>query len=121
MKTQNSLTLASLLTITCLASQVQANLITNGGFEAPLVANVGQFLSIPGWTLDGSSLGTTFEIQNTNLGLGPAYQGAQYCELNSTGTTSMYQDIATVPGTYYNVSYAFSPRIGVTDNNLRFY
>lgn len=97
-----------------------ANIVVNGGFELPAVPAIGQFGSIPGWTLDALSVGNTIEIQNTALGLGPAYEASQYCELNSTGTTGIYQDLTTIPGMKYSVSYAHSPRPGVTDNLLHF-
>ncbi len=102
-----------------------AELVTNGGFELNPIS-YGSYVispsSAPGWTLDTTapyaSVGSGIEIQNHVAG--SPYQGNQFCELNSDATTAIYQDLATVAGQTYNVSFAYSPRPGVAINTLHF-
>lgn len=90
------------------------NLVTNGGFEQPVVKEAWSLYdSIPGWTeLDEKQL----ELQKS---LWTPKEGKQYIELDSTESTTIYQDIRTVPGTTYRLTFAFSPRPGVADNQLQ--
>lgn len=92
-----------------------AGLITNGGFEAPVISSgtYSIFGSIPGWT---TSFGPGIEIQNNIAGT--PYEGSQLVELDSDANSGMYQDIATVAGKTYKLSFAYSPRAGVgADSN----
>ncbi len=96
-----------------------ANLVTNGGFESPVIGNgtFQLFASIPGWTA-GTGL---IEIQNHIAG--SPYEGAQFMELDSNQSSSAYQDLATVAGQTYTLSFAFSARPGTpaSDNILAIY
>jgi len=101
------------------ASSAQAsNLVINGGFEAPALAfqTWANELSIPGWVL---ASGQNIEIQN--YAAGNPYEGNQLLELDGLDEISIYQDIPTVAGTQYQISFAFSARpnltaLGLTDN-----
>lgn len=75
------------------------------------------FGSIPGWS---TASGPGIELQNNNAGT--QHGGEQNVELDSNGSSAIYQDIATIPGVSYKVSYWFSPRPGTSeaDNVLQF-
>jgi hypothetical protein len=96
------------------------NLIVNGGFEAPVIGTVSYaiFPAIPGWT---STFGDGIEIQRWIAGT--PYEGNQFVELDSNSSSNMYQDIATDSGKTYQLSFAYSPRPGVSaaSNNINIY
>lgn len=122
------------------------NLVTNGGFETPLVNTQEQwniFDSVAGgWTVEWRDAGTNvFGNQNRpdsahlelHRGvLGAADEGEQYAELdsdwggpsdNGTGepaSIKIYQDIVTVPGASYKIRFAWAPRPNTVagENNL---
>jgi hypothetical protein len=92
----------------------QANLLTNGSFESPVVTggtfsnfNSGSVL-ITGWTVTGpqvSIVSGTF-VQGA---LFPAFDGAQWLDLtglNSNTIEGVTQTVATIPGNTYQLSYA---------------
>ena len=103
------------------------NLIANGDFEAPDVST-GSYDIIPdsnpllkwlvAWTSpqDGGRLG--LEIQDHVAG-DPA-NGAQHAELDGDHPVTISQQIATVPGQEYTVSFNYSPRAGrdAADNTI---
>lgn len=113
------------------------NLVTNGGFETPLVATPEKwniFDSVAGgWTVEWRDATTTTHTDGQirpepahlelHRGvLGAADEGEQYAELDSdwggpthTGngepaSIKIYQDIATVPGASYKIRFAWAPR-----------
>jgi hypothetical protein len=93
-----------------------ANLITNGGFETPDIGTGSfQVLStIPGWT---TSFGSGIEMQDHVAG--SPFDGAQHVELDSFSNSGMLQQISTVAGQTYMLSFAYSPRPGVaSDSNI---
>ncbi|MBA2753300.1 MAG: hypothetical protein H0U40_02400 [Chloroflexia bacterium] len=99
------------------ASAAGSDLVANGGFEDPVV-NTGSFAvlnAILGWTL---AYGPGIEVQNRVAGTPNG--GNQHVELDSRGSSAMYQDIATVPGVSYTVSFWVSPRpnVSAADNVL---
>ena len=97
-------------------ANASSNLVTNGGFEEPVVSgDWALFASIPGWTEMSAS---QLELQRSVSTWLP-YEGNQYMEMDAMGSTTIYQDIATVPGMTYKLSFAFSPRPGVDDNVLQ--
>ena len=71
------------------------------------------FGSIPGWA---SGSGCGIEIQ-ANPVVGDAYDGRQKVELDSYCSSSMYQDVATIPGGTYELSVAYRPRRPAGDDN----
>ncbi len=86
------------------------NLVSNGSFEQPGLS-AGQyriFASIPGWT---TRAGAGPEIQN-NIGLGVAAHGQQYVELASHNPSAIGQQVSTIPGGTYTLSFAFRARPG---------
>lgn len=90
------------------ATSVHANLVTNGGFEAPVMAlnSFGTFTSIPGWTGAPS-----IEVQNHAAG--SPHSGSQLVELDTTANSAMFQDILTNAGQMYTITFAYSPRPGI--------
>ncbi|MBY0307462.1 MAG: chitobiase/beta-hexosaminidase C-terminal domain-containing protein [Phycisphaerales bacterium] len=90
------------------------NLIQNGGFENPQLAPGSWEYrdAVPGWRLDGPWL---FEIQNQLFG--PSAEGEQCAELGSDGPSTIYQDIATLPGRRYLVSFAYAARPNLAADN----
>ena len=95
----------------------QGNLIVNGSFESPTVANgaVSYFSSISGWR---AVRGCDIEIQNHISGWN-AENGNQLVELASSCLTTIAQSISTTPGAQYLLSFSYSPRPGVADNRIR--
>jgi len=96
-----------------------ANLVTNGGFESPDInpGTYGLFTSIPAWTAGTGKI----EIQDHVAG--SPYELAQFMELDSDQSSSAYQDLTTVAGETYTLSFAFSARPGrpASDNVLAIY
>ena len=114
------------------------NLVVNGDFETPLVTDhsgkwqlftadeVGWNIE---WVNDGIDDEPMLELQSSNL-WAPA-SGSQYAELDShyylpeenpkRASVSIWQDISTVPGRRYRLTFAFSPRPNYpeSDNKLR--
>lgn len=103
------------------------NLIKNAGFEAPLVtANDGTW-EIMSTGMLGLEWIAEYLSGNLNPGLElqaggfwTPHGGSQYAELDGNESTRIYQDIPTVVGATYTLSYWFSPRPQefVTDNTL---
>lgn len=80
-----------------------ANLLTNGGFEAPTVAD-GAFglRSLPGWTSSDPN-GLAEVWGSGHAGVGSA-EGRQHVELNVSGPVTLSQQIAVVGGARYRWS-----------------
>ncbi|MDO9163378.1 MAG: hypothetical protein Q8N35_01945 [Methylococcaceae bacterium] len=98
-----------------------AELVVNGSFEQPAIPYLSWKLSstLSGWKLGAESKGNRFELQNNVAGAPQAKLGNQFAELDSNGTTLIYQDIPTTPGTVYQLRFHFSARPGVVDNQLQ--
>ena len=123
-----------------------SNLLVNGSFETPIVTTGWEAYASGtpglGWTVEwvpgqATTQGSAtrpdpakLELQrNPNSGW-VAADGDQYAELDSdwdgfTGTVSgeqahvsIYQNISTVAGQSYKLSYAFSPRPTTADNKM---
>jgi hypothetical protein len=94
-----------------IAAPVTGNLIQNGSFENDFVnANSWKsFATIDGWNADNNR----FEIWNNYRGV-TAKEGNQFAELNAdpgTGAAfSFYQNISTVIGQTYDISFAYQAR-----------
>jgi Protein of unknown function (DUF642)/PEP-CTERM motif len=121
MKTLRIMALASSALALTASPAFAANLLTNGGFEAPIAGGFFQnFTSgstgVTGWTVDAftpfGGSGGNVDIVNgafTPSGPSPAAEGAQFLDLVGFGTVgSIYQTFATVAGERYNVSFAYS-------------
>jgi len=102
--------LAALLASPLLASA--ANLVTNGSFEANAMPNGSWsiFSNLTGWT--GAP-----NIELRDNVAGAAYDGLNFVELDTTGNSGMFQDIATTAGAHYSLSFAYSPRPGTGNTN----
>jgi hypothetical protein len=94
------------------AASAHANLIVNGGFEAPDVPNGNwayySSANVPGWQ------GDNIEIWD-NLNGVVAVEGNQHAELNAhpattSGTYSIFQAFATAVGHTYDVSFFYQAR-----------
>ncbi len=106
------------------------NIVLNGGFEDPVVTNGAKWdiftPGIPGWSI---SRGPSIEVHRGVNGW-LASEGMQYLELDTDidgpggplhgedASTAIYQDLTTLPGVWYDLEFAFSPRPGVVDNVL---
>ncbi|WNG57919.1 hypothetical protein F0U59_26575 [Archangium gephyra] len=91
----------------------QESIVTNGGFESPVLSPGSWSVyrwGIPGW---GVARGPGIEIQAYG-----AMEGSQVVELDSYEPTTMYQIVYPKPGAYYDLSVAYSPRPGVRDNRI---
>jgi hypothetical protein len=93
----------------------EANIVVNWDFETPAIP-YNSFLivsSIPGWT---SSIGSGIEIQNNCVycNAGSPYQGNQHIELDSYNSSNMFQDLPTTDGHIYILTFAYSPRPGIS-------
>lgn len=91
---------------------VSAQMVTNGGFESPVISspccNTVPPDSLPGWTVGSGNVNVvngTFSSTNGNL----AYEGSQYLDLvGQGGTGSIYQDLTTAIGQTYTLTFAYS-------------
>jgi hypothetical protein len=111
-----------------LSCDPQFNLIANGGFEMPLAPNNGWAVFDDGhpdlgwnvsWngTFDGAPDVAKLELHRGVNGWA-SYEGNQHAELdsdwghasNEQASVSINQNISTIPGNTYTISYAFSPR-----------
>ena len=90
-----------------------SNIVVNGSFEDPALPNGSWslFTTIPGWSL---ASGPYIEVQNHVTG--DPYDGNQFVELDSTAESAIFQDLSTVAGVQYYLSFAFSARPGVPVN-----
>jgi hypothetical protein len=96
-------------------SIAQANLITNGGFEDPVLAS-GVFYqnmtsSFPGWTVTTNNV----DIVNPIVGWGaPAAEGQQVLDLVGYGSTGgiASTSFATTPGATYSFAFAYANNPG---------
>lgn len=96
-----------------LVSVAQANMITNGSFEATTQANGtwAIYSNLPSWT------GGAYGIELRNNVAGAAYDGVNYIELDTTQNSLAYQNITTEVGQQYELSFAYSPREQVLANS----
>ncbi|MFN7939240.1 MAG: hypothetical protein U0R19_38300 [Bryobacteraceae bacterium] len=88
--------------------------LLNAGFEAPPV--LGSPISAPllGWTL------VSGQATIQRLSGQPADDGNQWTRLSTNGNnTIFYQDVDTVPGTGYDLRFAFSNRAGAPSSSIR--
>jgi hypothetical protein len=95
------------LALTAGAGAQAASLVVNGSFEAPGVNNGSWsiFNSITGWS-------STNGIEVRNNVSGTAYSGNNYVELDANSNSTIMQTIATQAGQAYELTFAYSPRIG---------
>lgn len=101
--------------IIMLISTANANMIVNGSFETPDIGTGGWsiFPSILGWS---TTFGSGIEVQDHAAG--SPFDGDQHVELDSWSNSGMSQEITTIAGQSYLLSFAYSPRPNVSiDSN----
>jgi uncharacterized repeat protein (TIGR01451 family) len=125
----------------------EIELATNGSFETPIVTagqgwDIFNSSEVPGWYVEWMSLtpsmynsyprpaNALLELQRSFNSWDP-YEGDQYAELDTdwdgpSGSLSgepasakIYQDISTIPGETYDITFYFSPRPNTTLENNR--
>jgi autotransporter-associated beta strand protein len=107
--------LGALLTSLVAASAPAQNLVTNPGFETPVVASYASYTagntSITGWTVD-TTPGDGVQLQHLNA-FGPN-SGSQSLQLTGASAYNVgggvQQTITTTPGQTYNISIALGSR-----------
>lgn len=100
------------------------NLLINGSFEEPIVTNNTlwqKFGVVTGWAIEkvSDNSATTLELHR-DWSSNEAAEGKQYAELDGDYSTLVKQSVATLPGGFYELSWAFAPRhnIAVEQNQL---
>ncbi len=97
-----------------LVSVAQTNLVANGSFENYAQANQSWNIYNAGgdWATGAAGL----EIRNAVAGT--AADGKNFAELDTTQNSSIYQDLQTVVGQEYVLTFSYSNRTGVAvDSN----
>ncbi len=91
------------------ANSANANLIVNGGFEAPLVIGGNQGFTAPSSAITGWSV-TSGSVELTMSGsiLGNAHTGLQLLEVNGSNAGTIQQTFATTPGKSYLLELYYS-------------
>jgi hypothetical protein len=104
--------IALLLALASLPSLANANLVTNGSFEADAQANGtwGIYSNLTGWT-------GVNEVELRNNVAGVASDGVNYVELDTTANNSIFQMISTTAGSVYDLSFDYSPREDVSSQS----
>ena len=97
--------LAVALALAAAAAPASAqNLVQNGGFESPAITGNA--------TLSGCPAAFAWCIGQGNIDLIESFwqpgEGRQSIDLNGTTTGSIFQDLATTPGQFYDISFLFS-------------
>ena len=107
---------ATLLATPLLALAAPANLLSNGSFDGDSVGTGAWITSMSpkGWTTGNDGL----ELRNSVAG--SAFDGSTYAELDTAGNSSISQDVTTVIGQWYTLSFEYSNRAGtdVATNGL---
>lgn len=95
------------------------NLVINGSFEEPIIPydSVSIQTTIPGWiSTTGSGIEIQHKVVSDNAGM--PYEGNQHVELDSYDSSNMFQDITTEQACHYLLTFAYSPRPGITSNEI---
>jgi hypothetical protein len=100
------------------------NALSNAGFETPLVGTCedGFFCQfpvadVPSWQTTDTE--QTIELWNDGHRGVPAYDGAQFVELNATSRSTVWQDVALPPGQLMYWSLAHHGRAGAESFELQ--
>lgn len=104
------------LLLTCLIGlaaihSTNAQIIINGGFETPdtptyVQINAGQNTIAP-WVVGLHSVDVGDAVGNGFI-VGPAFEGAQFLDLNGLQRGRLTQTFATTPGSLYTVTFAYT-------------
>ncbi len=117
-------TIRTVIVLPVAACSATANMISNGGFEHPVVVNPPQnwtsiHLNTPGlsWTSYDTSVYPYIEFQAGYTELDAHWMphtGVQYAEIDGGTNHDVSQVLATIPGNTYTLSYWLSPRPNLT-------
>lgn len=92
----------------------QANIVTNGGFELPVIggsyAQRTSATPFGGWSVDPIGQGVAHV---GTFGTPSAIEGSQSVELNFFSTGGIYQAIPTTPGNRYVISFLMAGQLNV--------
>lgn len=101
------------MTFTGAATASPVNLIKDGSFESVVLSNrvAKSISSLAGWQVGANQV----EVRN-NL-VGSAYDGNNFVELDVRKNSWISQSFATVIGQTYEVSFFYSPRMGVAESS----
>jgi hypothetical protein len=107
------LIMSGLMVTSILITGVASASIVNGSFEAPDVKSGSWqvFTDIPGWIATGAGA----EVRDNVAG--SAYDGDQFIELDSYSNSAIEQTIDTIAGSPYEITWAYSPRMGKLNAN----
>jgi len=105
----NKIIAAALLAAPLMALAEPANLVVNGSFETTVVGNGSWTIvnSLSGWTTGNGG------VELRHNAVGTALDGQNFAELDTTGNSSISQNINTVAGQWYSLSFYYSNRIDV--------
>ena len=105
-------TVTLFLSVAAATATPAANLIQDGGFEQPVTSTfvdvtAPDTTTIPGWNVTGGSVDVVNAAGN-GFDVGPAYEGAQYLDLNGTTAGTISQVLPTLSGTTYLLQLAYA-------------
>ena len=105
----------AIATAALVATPASAQLVANGGFEAPVITNPCCNTvppdTLPGWTVTTGNVNVVNGTFNgtTTPGANLAYEGNQYLDLvGQGGTGGISQALTLTPGDIYNLTFAYS-------------
>lgn len=111
-----------------LTCEPEVNLLENGGFENPVLGNNSWSIVPDSNPLLGWLVGWVSAQQNGTLGLeiqnhaaGDPAVGNQHAELDGDHPVTIWQEVPTINGQEYELSFKYSPRPGrnLADNSLQ--
>lgn len=118
--------LSAAMLAACVAPSALANIVSNGDFEVPVIT--APFRVVPAgdafitdWTVEAPNPNQGVDLVNAPAqgNLGYAHTGVQAVDMAGTpGRGSIYQDLATVPGGVYKLSFWVSTNGGGNVNGL---
>jgi hypothetical protein len=96
---------------------VTGNLVRNPSFEDVQISATTGYIRLPGWTVSPS------DVAEIHRGFGgvEAYDGGQWIELDYLSNDSISQDLLTVPGQFYRISFAYANRPGQSSSTIDLY
>ena len=106
------LTITLFLSVAAATSTPAANLLLNGGFEQPLTSTfvdvtAPDATTIPDWNVTAGSVDVVNAAGN-GFDVGPAFEGAQYLDLNGTSAGTLSQVVPTLSGITYSLQFAYA-------------
>ena len=122
MKKKRLLVIVGVFFVCLLSGQVQANLITNGSFEAGPSGIISWYATgstdLTGWTVLGP-VGSADSVEAVSAQFWPASDGNYSLDLNGTAPGGVEQTFATVVGNKYLVSFDMAGNNAHTNYTMR--